>query len=64
MSYDVTCNMTYSLPLLEIQWNLYTADIIHAKKSVRFIQIFSKIVRKAKHSIPCHTVCLMEVSAL
>ena len=27
-----------------VQWNLYKADTIGAKKSVRFIEIFSKIV--------------------
>ena len=29
---------------LLLQWNLYKADIIGAKKYVRFTEIFSKIV--------------------
>ena len=69
--YELWCytQHDYSLPLLEIQWNLYTADIICAKKSVCFIQIFSKIVwpqSKALHSLSyclsyggvCFIVCL------
>ena len=32
------------MTIKQVQWNLYKADTIGAKKSVRFIEIFSKIV--------------------
>ena len=54
-----------------IQWNLYKAETIGGKKSVRFIEMSAiyrfflrKLDRKAKQSVPRHTVRLMKVCAL
>ena len=51
--------------------NLYNADSIGAKRSVRFIEMSAfqrfflrQFERKANQSVPCHTVHLIEVLAL
>ena len=57
--------------IVKLQWNLYKADTIGAKKCVRFIEMSAlqrfflrQFDRKAKQSVPRHTVRLIEVSAL
>ena len=42
----------------EIQWNLYKADTIGAKKCVRFIETFSKIVWPQSKAIGSSLYCL------
>ena len=50
-------DLSYDLSRLEIQWNLYKADTIGAKKSVRFIEIFSKIVWPQNKAIRSSSYC-------
>ena len=50
---------------MQLQWNLYKADTIDAKKNVRFIEIFSKKVCPQSKAIRSRrNVRLMDVSAL
>ena len=67
---DVRCSSSTS-SRLEIQQNLYKADTIGAKKCVGFIEtsalqrfFLRQLDRKAKQSVPSHTVRLIEVSHL
>ena len=42
---------------MRLQWNLYKADTIGAKKSVRFIEIFSKVVWPQSEAIRSSSYC-------
>ena len=64
VNYKIICSN------IKLQQNLQEADTIYARKSVRFIEMsvlqrffLRQFDRKAKQSVPRHTVRLMEVSS-